>query len=89
MQLIREIHNIYPDGSAVMDLTVSTTDDLPETNAIVGTFKTAAGSTAKIIQAGLTGTLDDDGKWYDESGNEIGGDDTPPADNEQNQDEMR
>lgn len=89
MQLIRKIRNTYPDGSAVMDLAVSTVDDLPETNAIVGTFKTAAGSTAKIIQAGLKGTLDDDGKWYDESGNEIGGDETPPADDEQKQNEMR
>lgn len=83
MKLIRRIHNVYNDGSAVMDLLVSTVNDLPESGGLVGTFKTAAGSNAKIIQAGLSGTLDDDGKWYDDAtGNEIGGDETPPE-NEQ------
>ena len=72
MKRIAEINAVFDDGSAVMHLQCSTVDDLPELGGKVETFKAAAGTTAHIIQAGKNGTLDDDGKWYDDAtGNEI------------------
>lgn len=66
-----------PDGNcrAVVDLQVSTADELPDklgeiTGTPYGTILVDAGSIAQVIQNGKWYTLDDDGRWYDEDGNE-------------------
>ena len=65
------------DGTilAVVDMQVSTADDLPKKNGEIagtpyGTVKVKAGSIAQCIQNGKWYTLDDDGNWYDQDGNE-------------------
>lgn len=55
----------------VVDLQVSTPEELPALNENVEGIIIAAGSIAQIIQNGEWVTLDDDGSWYDESGNEV------------------
>lgn len=55
----------------VVDLQVSTADELPALGSDVGGIIIAAGSIAQIIQTGEWATLDSDGSWYDESGNEV------------------
>ena len=80
MKRIAEINAVFDDGSAVMRLQCSAVDDLPELGGTVETFKAAAGTTAHIIQAGKKGTLDDNGKWYDEDGNEITDEPEPEPD---------
>ena len=65
------------DGNcmAVVDLQVSTTDELPEENGEItgtpyGTILVQVGSIAQVIQTGKWYTLDEDGSWYDDDGNE-------------------
>lgn len=58
-------------GNAVIDLQVSTAEELPAKGASIGGYKVKAGSIAQIIQTGEWATLDEDGSWYDESGNEV------------------
>lgn len=63
---------ISSDGtsvSAVVDLQVSTTAELPDKGEQIGTIKIMPGSIAQVIQAGGFYTLDSNGTWYDESGN--------------------
>lgn len=55
----------------VVDLQVSTTDDLPELHEDVEGISIMEGSIAHVIQEGKFYTLDDDGNWYDEDGNEV------------------
>lgn len=55
----------------VVDLQVSTADELPALGSDVDGIVIAAGSIAQIIQTGEWATLDEDGSWYDESGNEV------------------
>lgn len=58
--------------SAIMDIQVSTVDELPAINeAIDGvtTEKVSAGSTAQVVRTGVWYTLDEDGTWYDSDGN--------------------
>jgi hypothetical protein len=55
----------------VVDLQVSTADELPELGSDVDGIIIAAGSIVQIIQTGEWATLDSDGSWYDESGNEV------------------
>lgn len=55
----------------VVDLQVSTPEELPDLNENVEGIIIAAGSIAQIIQTGEWVTLDDDGSWYDASGNEV------------------
>lgn len=53
------------------DLQVSTAADLPELGEnIDGAGKTDAGTVAQDIQDGKFYTLDADGGWYDDDGNE-------------------
>lgn len=55
----------------VVDLQVSAADELPALGSDVDGIIIAAGSIAQIIQTGEWATLDSDGSWYDESGNEV------------------
>lgn len=60
------------DDSMIMDIQVSTVDELPAINeAIDGvtTEKVSAGSTAQVVRTGVWYTLDEDGTWYDSDGN--------------------
>ena len=60
----------YNDGmkNAVMDIQVSTAEELPSLNAVVCGLKIQAGSIAQIIQADSPTfvTLDASGTWYPE-----------------------
>lgn len=59
-------------GNAVVDIQVSAADDLPAKGEAIGYIKIKAGSIAQIVQTGDFATLDNDGKWYDTDGNEVG-----------------
>lgn len=48
----------------VVDLQVSTPEELPALNENVEGIIIAAGSIAQIIQTGEFAVLDEDGKWY-------------------------
>lgn len=60
----------YNDGmkNAVMDIQVSTAEELPSLNAVVCGLNIQAGSIAQIVQADSPTfvTLDADGTWYPE-----------------------
>lgn len=56
--------------SAVFDLQVSSTNELPEKGSVLGGMRVAAGTIAQCIQDGNFYTMDDDGAWYDSDGNE-------------------
>lgn len=58
------------NGNAVLDLQVSTVGELPTIGEEIGyRIKVSAGSVAQVIQTGVFYTLDDNGTWYDETGN--------------------
>lgn len=59
-------------GNAVLDLQVSTVAELPDKDEKVLNVTVRAGSIAQVIQTGAFYTLDDDGNWYDQSGNTAG-----------------
>ena len=61
------------NDSAVLDIQVSTVDELPDIGDEVEGYKIAAGSIAQIVQTGNWYTLDADEKWYDTDGVEAGG----------------
>ena len=52
----------------VVDLQVSTTDELPTIGENIDGIIIAAGSIAQVIQSGVYFTLDDDGTWYNSNG---------------------
>ena len=52
----------------VVDMQVSTVDELPAKNENVGGIIIAPGSIAQVIQTGAWYTLDDNGTWYDTDG---------------------
>lgn len=60
----------YVDGNynAVLDLQVSTAEELPDMGGTIGLYTVAPGSMAQIIQADSFTfvTLDDNGTWYPE-----------------------
>lgn len=66
VESIRE--NITKDKK-VVDLQVSTIEELPTLNQDINTIIVAAGSIAQVIQSGTFYTLDDNGTWYDSDGN--------------------
>ena len=66
VEAIRE--NITKDKK-VVDLQVSTIEELPTLNQDINTIIIAAGSIAQVIQSGTFYTLDDNGTWYDSDGN--------------------
>lgn len=66
VELIRE--SITKDKK-VVDLQVSTIEELPTLNQDINTIIVAAGSIAQVIQSGTFYTLDDNGTWYDSDGN--------------------
>jgi hypothetical protein len=60
-------------GNAVVDIQVSTAQELPAKGETIGySMKVKAGSIAQVIQSGAFYTLDDDGTWYDSDGNAAG-----------------
>jgi hypothetical protein len=59
------------DYSAVLDLQVSTTAELPAKDSEVTIWKVLPGSIAQVIQSGIFCTLDYNGKWYDSDGSEV------------------
>lgn len=60
-------------GNAVVDIQVSTAQELPAMGETIGySMKVKAGSIAQVIQSGAFYTLDDDGTWYDSDGNAAG-----------------
>lgn len=69
LELVRK----HLEDSAVLDIQVSTVDELPDIGDEVEGYKIAAGSIAQIVQTGGWYTLDDDEKWYDTDGVEAGG----------------
>lgn len=64
MVRIEKIRADITRDKKVVDIQVSTTNDLPNLNENVNGIIIQAGSSAEIIQSGLFATLDDDGKWY-------------------------
>ena len=63
----------YPSDGVhvgVVDLQVSTAEELPEAGSVIGNITIGAGSIAQVIQTGKWYTLDEDESWYDEDGNE-------------------
>lgn len=57
-------------GNAVVDIQVSTAEELPAKGDVIGyNVKIKAGSIAQVIQSGTFYTLDDNGTWYDSDGN--------------------
>lgn len=68
MVTVENIRNIVASGNgahqAVLDITVSTTAELPAMGAVVGGMAIKPASIAYIIQADKWCTLDDDSKWY-------------------------
>lgn len=72
IEKVREVLG-FVDGitEAVLDLQVSTVEDLPSLGDTVKQYKVEGGSIAQIIQTGQIATLDDDGSWYAD-GEEIG-----------------
>lgn len=75
MLRIENVRKTILDGTAtptcILDIQVSTESDLPDLGDTIVGCKIGAGSIAQIIQTGAFATLDDDGSWYDNSGNEI------------------
>lgn len=69
LELVRK----HLEDSAVLDIQVSTVDELPDIGDEVEGYKIAAGSIAQIVQTGGWYTLDADEKWYDTDGVEAGG----------------
>lgn len=69
LELVRK----HLEDSAVLDIQVSTVDELPDIGDEVEGYKIAAGSIAQIVQTGGWYTLDADEKWYDTDGVESGG----------------
>ena len=55
----------------VVDLQVSEATELPALGENVEGIIIAAGSIEQVIQTGDFVTLDSNGSWYDESGNEV------------------
>lgn len=64
MVRIEKIRADITRDKKVVDIQVSSTNDLPNLNENVNGIIIQAGSSAEIIQSGLFATLDDDGKWY-------------------------
>lgn len=57
-------------GNAVVDIQVSTAEELPAKGGVIGyNMQIKAGSIAQVIQSGTFYTLDDNGIWYDSDGN--------------------
>ena len=57
-------------GNVVVDLQVSTVEELPALGGQIGLRQfVGAGSVAQVIQTGAFFTLDSNGTWYDENGN--------------------
>lgn len=64
MVRIEKIRADITRDKKVIDIQVSTTNNLPNLNENVNGIIIQAGSSAEIVQSGLVATLDDDGKWY-------------------------
>ena len=64
MTRIEKIRARGAGAEAVMDLQVSTVDDLPGEGDTVDGYTPLPGSIAQVIQTGDFYTLDDDGAWY-------------------------
>lgn len=73
IERIRDTRYIDGEKWITADIQVSTADDLPEIgDDLDGLGKTDAGTIAQDVQGGKFYTLDEDGAWYNEDGNEPG-----------------
>ena len=71
VERIRDFHFEGDEKWIKADLQVSTADELPGYgDDLDGLGRTDAGTIAQDIQGGKYYTLDGDGNWYDEDGNE-------------------
>lgn len=68
MVRIEKERHVDGNYNAVLDLQVSTAEELPDMGDTIGLYTVAPGSMAQIIQADSFTfvTLDDDGTWYPE-----------------------
>lgn len=64
MVRIEQIRERRQENKCVVDMQVSTMQELPALNSNVGGIIILAGSIAQVIQTGKWFTLDDDGSWY-------------------------
>ena len=69
MVRVEAIRESITKNKKVVDLQVSTIEELPTLNQDINTIIIAAGSIAQVIQSGTFYTLDDNGTWYDSDGN--------------------
>ena len=77
MLRVERIRSIDSDGNAVMDIQVSTVEELPALGEPIDgvTDKNVGkGSIAQVVQIGAWCTLDADGTWYDTDGKAAGSD---------------
>ena len=71
MLRVENVRSVDGNLNAVLDIQVSETSDLPSAGSTVCGYTIVSGSIAQIIQEGKFVTLDNDGNWYDEDGNEV------------------
>lgn len=69
MVRVEVIRESITKNKKVVDLQVSTIEELPALDQDINTIIIAAGSIAQVIQSGTFYTLDDNGTWYDSDGN--------------------
>lgn len=62
---IERIYGASDDTGALLFITVSTGEELPDLGGTVRGHVVTAGSYAFILQTGTMYRVDDDGKWYD------------------------
>lgn len=67
MVRIERVRHQDGSGYAVMDLQVSTAEELPDLGDKLYNLIVAAGTISQVIQADTWLTLDADGTWYPES----------------------
>lgn len=61
---IEQVREDITRDKKVVDIQVSTSQELPALNENVGGIIIAAGSIAQVIQTGKWFTLDENGEWY-------------------------
>lgn len=68
MVRVENVRERLQNKQCVLDLQVSTASELPALGANVGGLIVLAGSIAQVIQTGFFFTLDSDGSWYKDGG---------------------
>ena len=65
LEPIIKVYEITPDYIvAKVNLQVSTADELPTADEIIGNIKCGFGSSAQAVQEGAFYAMDEDGSWY-------------------------